>query len=904
MTLRILLATCVLVLAVPAAAAPVVVKRNMDVLANRNDFPGAGGAVNYSSCWVYVHGNGREFAALGVNTGTAIYEITNPSAPVLKGFIPGPTSVWREIKSYRNWIYVVSEESDSPLAGVQIIRMTNPDQPVLAATYRSDFVESHTVSIDTTRALLVCNGTKDAAGHELGLRLLSLANPEAPVQLARWPAGPGYVPHELYVHDSVPVGNRLYAAMLYSGMRVFDIANPAAPAEIVDWVYPGVFAHNSWPDSTGRWLYVTDEMTGEPLKIFDLVNPADPVYVNGITSNPHAIVHNAHVKGRELYLSSYTEGVRVLDLSDPAHPAEFAWMDPFAEPSGGYLGVWEVCPYLPSGNLIASDRHHGLFVLRPQRNYGIVEVQVQADDSAMTPTTCGLDGCSCLPSECTCPGHAHAVPPGPEGAIVRLVTLGDSLAAPPDGKVRFAPFPGIAPIKAGKFGYESANGVAFVQNGGLTTLPLTIVRRPSTTLDATLRAASDGVPIADGEVVLPGTPLHAHSDSTGAAGFASVPQDHYRIQVCAPGFAPIEFERDLGAAPTVIDIPLTPVLVRDRFEFPSGWTVNGTGDDATSGRWILVEPLGTGEPDPALVASGTSAARATACASAARPAATHCAPAPAASAPPRASARGIPGGPGLDHEGEETSAYPGEIQPEVDRTPGTGQKCWVTGQGTNPLAVREQDIDNGRTTLTSPRFDLSNLADPVIGWWRWFFTDINDYHDWLAVLVSADDGQTWVPADTLRGLHNHWVQDSVRVRDHVTPTAFMRVRFVAADLGEESVVEAALDEFSVWDAESPIVEVPPAAAEAIRLAGPWPNPSAGVVTLALELPVATTVEAAVYDLAGRRVRELYRERASAGRLVLDWNGNDAAGRPVPAGLYLVRVRTPEGAFERRIARLQ
>ena len=94
--------------------------------------------------------------------------------------------------------------------------------------------------------------------------------------------------------------------------------------------------------------------------------------------------------------------------------------------------------------------------------------------------------------------------------------------------------------------------------------------------------------------------------------------------------------------------------------------------------------------------------------------------------------------------------------------------------------MREQDVDGGRTTLTSPRFDLSYIADPVVGYWRWFFTDINEVHDWLAVSVSNDDGQTWVPADTLRGLHNHWAQDSVRVRDFVTPTPFMRVRFVAA----------------------------------------------------------------------------------------------------------------------------
>jgi hypothetical protein len=228
----------------------------------------------------------------------------------------------------------------------------------------------------------------------------------------------------------------------------------------------------------------------------------------------------------------------------------------------------------------------------------------------------------------------------------------------------------------------------------------------------------------------------------------------------------------------------------------------------------------------------------------------------------------------------------------------------VTGQGSNPLAVREQDVDNGRTTLTSPRFDLSYIADPVVGYWRWFFTDINEVHDWLAVLVSNDDGQIWVPADTLRGLHNHWEQDSVRVRDFVTPTPFMRVRFVAADEGEESVVEAAIDEFVVWDATSPIVAVPPApAAPALRLAGPWPNPSTGPVALALELPAAGMVAATILDLAGRTIRELHRGAVPAGRLTLDWDGRDARGQPARAGMYRVRVATPSGALERRLVRL-
>src|SRR4029434_3939442 len=191
--------------------------------------------------WGYVHSDGREYALLGVGNGnfsqplqgTAIYNVTDPDNVYQVGFIPGPKSQWREMKSYRNWIYVVTEGTGSMAQGIQIIRMTNPESPVLVGTYQTpDFVRSHTVSVDTSRALLICNGTRAENGLQAGMRFLSLANPEAPVEIAAWPGGV-YAAAALdtfYTHDSVPIGNRLYAASIYAGiMRVFDISNPAVP---------------------------------------------------------------------------------------------------------------------------------------------------------------------------------------------------------------------------------------------------------------------------------------------------------------------------------------------------------------------------------------------------------------------------------------------------------------------------------------------------------------------------------------------------------------------------------------------------------------------------------------------------------------------------------------------------
>jgi len=405
----------------PAPGQPVT--RNITFLAHPTDYAPPPGGQNYSACWSYIHGDGREYAIIGVNgnpapSGTAIYNVTNPATPLLVGFIPGPPSIWREMKSYRNWIYVVTE-GEGPGFGLQIIRMTSPDSPVLAATYNTNFTHSHTVAVDTTRGILICNGTRNGSGLATGMRILALNNPglgatpENPVEIAWWPGGAIPVPDDNYVHDSVPVGNRLYCASIYPGIeRVLDFTNPAAPVQISAWNYPGGFTHNSWPDASGNFLYVTDEVKGEPLKVFDITNLAVPSLADAITSNPQAIIHNAHVRGSELYLSNYTEGIRVLDLSDPAHPAEFAWADTYAGPSGGYSGVWEVCPFFPSGTVIASDRNTGLYVYRVVHDYGIVRTHV---------VTGGL--------------------PFP-GVEVHLTTLGDSLITRPAASSSSRPVPG------------------------------------------------------------------------------------------------------------------------------------------------------------------------------------------------------------------------------------------------------------------------------------------------------------------------------------------------------------------------------------------------------------------------------------------------------------------------------
>jgi len=72
----------------------------------------------------------------------------------------------------------------------------------------------------------------------------------------------------------------------------------------------------------------------------------------------------------------------------------------------------------------------------------------------------------------------------------------------------------------------------------------------------------------------------------------------------------------------------------------------------------------------------------------------------------------------------------------------------------------------------------------------------------------------------------------------------------------------------------------------------FPNPSAAKATIAYSLAREQEVELGVYDLSGRLVRQLVSGKRPEGDHTATWDGADRSGRPVPAGLYLYRLRTP------------
>ena len=59
--------------------------------------------------WGYAAPNGREYALVGFQEGVSIIDVTDTENPVIKGYAPGPSSTWRDIKTWGDYAYVTNE---------------------------------------------------------------------------------------------------------------------------------------------------------------------------------------------------------------------------------------------------------------------------------------------------------------------------------------------------------------------------------------------------------------------------------------------------------------------------------------------------------------------------------------------------------------------------------------------------------------------------------------------------------------------------------------------------------------------------------------------------------------------------------------------------------------------------
>jgi subtilisin family serine protease len=127
--------------------------------------------------------------------------------------------------------------------------------------------------------------------------------------------------------------------------------------------------------------------------------------------------------------------------------------------------------------------------------------------------------------------------------------------------------------------------------------------------------------------------------------------------------------------------------------------------------------------------------------------------------------------------------------------------CWVTGNGVSATACAN-DIDSGQTVLTSDVYDLGGSNAQVTFAWWYDNTSANntEYDDNFIIEVSGNSGSSWTQYASVsngNSAQTGWSVESFVVGDYVQVTSGFVMRFTASDDDPGSVVEAAIDAFTI-----------------------------------------------------------------------------------------------------------
>jgi choice-of-anchor B domain-containing protein len=339
------------------------------------------GAATANDVWGWTDPEtGREYALLGLNTGTAFVDVTEHGAPVYLGRLPTQSrnSLWRGIKVYADHAYVVSE---APFHGMQVFALArlrgvaSPPVVFSADAWYAGFSNAHNIVIDEISGFAYAVGTDTCAG---GLHMIDIRAPLSPV-FAGCYAGDGYTHDAQCVvyagPDLAHHGRQICFASNEDTLTLVDVTEKSAPLQLSRTGYAGAgYTHQGWLTEDHRYFLVDDEFdemrSGHRTRtwVWDVSNLDAPRLVGWHDGASTAIDHNQFVRGSHVFQSNYTSGLRVLRIGDLslAELTEVAFFDTVPEHDlRQFAGAWGNYPFFESGVVLVSDIGRGLFLFEP-----------------------------------------------------------------------------------------------------------------------------------------------------------------------------------------------------------------------------------------------------------------------------------------------------------------------------------------------------------------------------------------------------------------------------------------------------------------------------------------------------------------------------------------------------------
>jgi len=324
--------------------------------------------------------NGNEYALVGLSSGVAFVDISNPLTPILLGNLPTATinSSWRDIKVYKDHAFIVSEAFNHGMQVFDLTKLrnlTNTPQTFSPDAHYTGFGSAHNIVINETSGYAYIVGTDRSGTYAGGPLFINIQNPINPIDEGGFT---GYS-HDAQVvtyngPDTDYTGKEILVGSNENEVVIVDVTDKANPIQIATINYSNIkYTHQGWFTEDQKYFIVGDELdetnfgNNTRTLVFDftdLDNPVNHMEYFGPTS---AIDHNGYVNGNLYFLANYKAGVRVIDLTNisSSSMSEVGYFDTYpSSDTVGFSGAWNVYPYFSSGNIIISDLQGGLFIIR------------------------------------------------------------------------------------------------------------------------------------------------------------------------------------------------------------------------------------------------------------------------------------------------------------------------------------------------------------------------------------------------------------------------------------------------------------------------------------------------------------------------------------------------------------
>jgi hypothetical protein len=354
-----------------------------------------------------------------------IEDISDPAHPRAVGSLPGRgLTTARELRAVADshLLVVLSYQ----LAGgganrIDLYQWTNEcAQPSLAGSYDFGRRPPHEFFLwrqpGGARTLLLVTMFSGGAGD---LQVIDATTPSHPALAGTWTAPRGLL-HSISVSDD---GRRAFLSLWRGGLLVGDVSQftTGASNPQLSLLTP---AASALPPLAGGNVHSAVQLPGRDLVVITderyppacpygparLVNVSDPAHLRAVATlaapendpatcraavNGTYTSHNPTIVGSLAFVTWYSSGLQVFDLSDPAQPARLAEFRPQGITPGAVdsqLGVtptmtWTY-PIVRDGLIYVADINQGLYVLRYQGQHQeqVAQVAFAEGNSNLTAT--------------------------------------------------------------------------------------------------------------------------------------------------------------------------------------------------------------------------------------------------------------------------------------------------------------------------------------------------------------------------------------------------------------------------------------------------------------------------------------------------------------------------------------